>query len=1163
MTEVLQKYLSYIHASLADAARLSPDLRSDDVVETQGELLLSGSIGEHATKTLFRKVKSRSKGTADDRLWPIPVLICPRVFSLRTEHGRADTRRPARVAPVIISAKICQNGEIVVDDKVEFPVLVPRNLLEPTSSEVVIGTVDDADSAYSRLAPAKTNWKSLLEQADQLLNELTGSTLDELEIDAYEPLDIAVFMPRGAGSATFFIEALVDSLRGADAPELPLLEKLVQAATDRDLLDTRAQWSASRLHIGQMEHRYGLADSQREALAHHLSNQSAPILAVDGPPGTGKTTLLLSAIASAWVSAALADAEPPIIVATSTNNQAVLNILRAFAEVDDEGTSPFAGRWLSGLDSYGMYLPARSKEAKENFPVHAMKGMGKDAIYEAQAYETEEGFASALEVFLEHAQKAFPGEASLSLDRVLVLLKAELAACNTQIQNTLQAMELLADAIQGQALCGEVILSTLTAADAELNNRQIESVAAEKRIGDLKALRVQWMAHCASEPWWMSLLASFRLQSPRLGRDAAFWAEREISHGELVGSRFREQRQRPETDVVLLSLLAAEEVGLEGAKYEVQGAKAARDNLMRAVAALRKLVPELGELTVETIQTALDKGARYDAFKLATHYWETRYLLEVEGQLRGSTGMGDSKAPDKLLRQYRRLAKLFPCFVTTLYSLPNRFTGYSGEPKPLYDGIDLLIVDEAGQVPLEIGMASFALAKRALVVGDVDQIKPIWAIPQPIDVANAWRHGVIPSMSESTYFHRCGLDVSASSLMRLAQRATPYSKHPARGRGMFLQEHRRCWSEIITICNRLAYGGLLQPCREEGPRRITPSVGYVHIPGVASRSGTSLFNRTEAAAIAKWLGQRKTQIEDAYQESGKSFGELVAVITPFAAQARTVRRALESELGKDHGITVGTVHALQGAERRIVVFSPTYGLDTVPGEAFFDLDPSILNVAISRAQDAFLVFGNMHLFQPIGEHPSAIVGKSLFNGGGNEISDVPVELLVPGFDMAPAALIRDLDAHRSVLAEAFEAARNRLVIVSPFLSSAAIGADRVLEKVSKAVGRGVSVTVVSDPMLNQRAKAEYAQCIERLKAAGAKVRVAQSQGVHSKLVLVDYAWLVIGSFNWLSAVRNDKSDFFRYESSLRYDGSEAFEMIGRTLRDLKEIVNSPASIERI
>lgn len=36
MTEVLQKYLSYTHASLADAARLSPDLRSDDVVETQG-----------------------------------------------------------------------------------------------------------------------------------------------------------------------------------------------------------------------------------------------------------------------------------------------------------------------------------------------------------------------------------------------------------------------------------------------------------------------------------------------------------------------------------------------------------------------------------------------------------------------------------------------------------------------------------------------------------------------------------------------------------------------------------------------------------------------------------------------------------------------------------------------------------------------------------------------------------------------------------------------------------------------------------------------------------------------------------------------------------------------------------------------------------------------
>ena len=43
----------------------------------------------------------------------------------------------------------------------------------------------------------------------------------------------------------------------------------------------------------------------------------------------------------------------------------------------------------------------------------------------------------------------------------------------------------------------------------------------------------------------------------------------------------------------------------------------------------------------------------------------------------------------------------------------------------LYDFADLLIVDEAGQVRPEIAGASFALAQKALVIGDTLQIAPI------------------------------------------------------------------------------------------------------------------------------------------------------------------------------------------------------------------------------------------------------------------------------------------------------------------------------------------------------------------------------------------------------------------------------------------------------
>ncbi|SUH40029.1 superfamily I DNA helicase [Salmonella enterica subsp. enterica] len=52
------------------------------------------------------------------------------------------------------------------------------------------------------------------------------------------------------------------------------------------------------------------------------------------------------------------------------------------------------------------------------------------------------------------------------------------------------------------------------------------------------------------------------------------------------------------------------------------------------------------------------------------------------------------------------------------------------------DFADLLIVDEAGQVLPEVAAASFALAKKALVIGDTEQIPPIWSITPAIDIGN-------------------------------------------------------------------------------------------------------------------------------------------------------------------------------------------------------------------------------------------------------------------------------------------------------------------------------------------------------------------------------------------------------------------------------------------
>ena len=78
----------------------------------------------------------------------------------------------------------------------------------------------------------------------------------------------------------------------------------------------------------------------------------------------------------------------------------------------------------------------------------------------------------------------------------------------------------------------------------------------------------------------------------------------------------------------------------------------------------------------------------------------------------------------------QRLCMLTPCLVSTLHHLPavlqtDPRTIPADDPRThLWSGIDLLILDEAGQAPPELVGASLALARRALVVGDIRQLAP-------------------------------------------------------------------------------------------------------------------------------------------------------------------------------------------------------------------------------------------------------------------------------------------------------------------------------------------------------------------------------------------------------------------------------------------------------
>lgn len=75
---------------------------------------------------------------------------------------------------------------------------------------------------------------------------------------------------------------------------------------------------------------------------------------------------------------------------------------------------------------------------------------------------------------------------------------------------------------------------------------------------------------------------------------------------------------------------------------------------------------------------------------------------------------GKERAEEAYCNRLRRLACIMPVFISTFHSLPKFFVySCNGDNfNPLYNEIDLLIVDEAGQVTPEIAVPSFALAKQ-------------------------------------------------------------------------------------------------------------------------------------------------------------------------------------------------------------------------------------------------------------------------------------------------------------------------------------------------------------------------------------------------------------------------------------------------------------------
>ncbi len=276
------------------------------------------------------------------------------------------------------------------------------------------------------------------------------------------------------------------------------------------------------------------------------------------------------------------------------------------------------------------------------------------------------------------------------------------------------------------------------------------------------------------------------------------------------------------------------------------------------------------------------------------------------------------------------------------------------------EALGWLLIDEAGQALPQAAIGALMRTRRAIVVGDPMQIEPVVVLPDILTQAICRTFGVDPDR----------FNAPAASVQTLADAATPYvaefsNRHGSRTVGVPLLVHRRCDQPMFGISNAIAYEHLMVQGRDARRSAIRDILGPSHWIDIAG-SASEKWCPEEGEAVLKLLSAlwRLDEPPDIY------------IITPFVVVQDNLRTLIRNsglldrwtgDPGRWVYDRIGTVHTVQGREAEAVILvlgapatQQTGARNWAGGR------PNILNVAVTRAKEALYVVGNRSLWQPAG-----------------------------------------------------------------------------------------------------------------------------------------------------------------------------------------------------
>lgn len=729
---------------------------------------------------------------------------------------------------------------------------------------------------------------------------------------------------------------------------------------------------------------YGLYSAQLGAVTTILDSLAhSGIIGVNGPPGTGKTTLLSDIVAEVVVSRAQKLIHANISMLFSKGNR--IERANGFSyyypvnsEVFDDAGIVVASNNNSAVENISKELPDEKKIDRNAFPdakyfreyaqsliegnswgllAAALGNSENRAIFKNSFWYRNgdsPGFASFLQSLYNN-----PEEEDHTADYVDTYQKnkAELKAYLEQfnefkktasdfyslLPGYLTDLKQKIEAFQLIEKCNEAI--RIIGNDKKNLGRQLEGI--QKRIVEIQdSIQI----HQSVKP------SFFFFQ--RLFKTSAFkkWYEPYlILINEHSAQAIKRSAIQKEIDTLNSSIGSKED---EKAKLHTKLKKIEeristyckkKENLHRTYGIALKNIPDENLLSAfkndkstfhksNPWSSVIVNKLRSEIFIKSLQLHESVILRNAK-QFKNNIGllmeMMDGKADvskDISLSLWQSFFFCIPVVSTSLASVGRLFGSLGRE------SIGWLLLDEAGQATPQSAAGIIYRAKRSVIIGDPLQIEPVVTTPSKLISVLNGQH-----KTEITW------SPLVSSAQILADRITEsgtWMKQAGNDESIWagfpLRAHRRCNNPMFDLSNEIAYDNQMVKAMEDAPFNciLGPSEWFdIH--------GSDIRNKQVVEEEIIFLKEKIKMLGPVQNE--------VFVISPFKSVAERCKEDLRA---LDPKIQCGTIHTFQGKEADIVFLV----LGSDPGKPgsrqWASQKPNMLNVALSRAKKRFYVIGS-------------------------------------------------------------------------------------------------------------------------------------------------------------------------------------------------------------